>query len=362
MDLIQPAALRGHGRVLSALERGLVSGRGAQAYLFEGPEGCGKMTVATMLAARIACLSPPETGFSHCNKCPSCLAFRRTDHPDVSVLARDGASIRIDQIRDMTRRLRYEPVLAAAKIVIVDEADCMREEAQNAMLKTLEEPPSSSVFVLVTARPTQLLTTILSRCRRIVFGALSAEDVCVVLEREGVEPSEARVVAPLCEGSLRRARELCDPARMGVLREVTRFALEIGTPGPDRVLSFVELLPSLVAGLGGEARDDEAETRASSSDAGPRLSQEGLVLVLDVLRGVLRDAFLMGQGVDPARLPTGGDAARLHTLAVSLGPERIADAIARVTDTEASLRTNPNPRLALEALLLAVNAPAPRAV
>src|SRR5262249_24546682 len=136
--------------------------------IFAGPQGVGKRLTAVALAQALNC----EQG--GCGACPVCARIARGVHADVLVVEPgDSGTIKVDQVREAIDRTAYRPFEGRRRVVIVDEADALVPEAQNALLRTLEEPPPASVFVLIPARPEMLLPTVRSRCQRLRFGPLA---------------------------------------------------------------------------------------------------------------------------------------------------------------------------------------------
>ncbi len=146
-----------------------------------GPAGVGKRLTAVAAAQAINCLQPQSSSeFERdaCGECASCRRIARGVHPDVIIVEPgDTGSIKIEQLRDVIDRSQYRPFEGRRRIVIIDEADAATAEAQSALLKTLEEPPSASTFVLVSSLPDALLPTVRSRCPRLRFGPLTPADV-----------------------------------------------------------------------------------------------------------------------------------------------------------------------------------------
>src|SRR5262249_50667507 len=144
-----------------------------------------------------------------CGRCASCTRIERGVHADVLLIEPgDSGSIKIDQVRDAIDRAAYRPFEGRRRLVIVEGADALVGEAQNALLKTLEEPPPSSVFVLLTSRPDLLLPTLLSRGHRLRFGALAESDVARVLMNDhGFSDADAHAAAAASDGSIGRALE-----------------------------------------------------------------------------------------------------------------------------------------------------------
>jgi DNA polymerase III subunit delta' len=177
-------AAHGHRRLAGLLARSVGRDALPPSLIFSGPAGSGTRDMATALAQTLNCLSP--TAFDDagpaardaCGTCAACARIGRGVYPDVLVVAPgDSGSIKIDQIRDVIDRAGYRPFEGRRRVVIVDEADLMAAPAQSALLKTLEEPPPSSVFVLVTSRPDMLLPTVQSRCPRLRFQAVGNDEV-----------------------------------------------------------------------------------------------------------------------------------------------------------------------------------------
>jgi len=220
----------GHDRQKDILRRAVGSGRLAHAYLFEGPEGIGKRLMALALVRAVFC----QDG----NGCGNCFACRKVDHhnhPDLHIVEADGTSIKIEQIRSLQKELSYRPLEAPKKVCLIDGAEKMNPAAGNSLLKTLEEPTGNALFILLTARPEGVLSTIRSRCQRLPFGRLSQEMLRqVLLERLGVDETQGHILAALSEGSFKKAlgkdRDLYIEGRRTLLKSLT--ALSAGSVIP----------------------------------------------------------------------------------------------------------------------------------
>jgi DNA polymerase-3 subunit delta' len=202
--------LAGHRRLLDLMARAAARGTLPPSLIFAGPDGVGKRRAALSLAQLLNCASPAaEPAPDACGHCAACGRIARGVFADVMVIEPgETGSIKVDQVRVAIERSGYRPFEGRRRIVIVDDADAMVPEAQNALLKTLEEPPPASTFVLVTARPDMLLTTVLSRCQRLRFGPLSPGEVAEVLRRDhGFDEHNAYAAALLADGSIGRALE-----------------------------------------------------------------------------------------------------------------------------------------------------------
>ncbi len=193
--------IHGQARVIEILERALLADRVPQAYLFAGPKGCGKHTTGLALAMALNCLDAPLVG---CHTCEACTKIADGNHPDVRVLATEGKQKRIpiDTIRKQVIPALGMPLHEGkARVFLIEEASSMMGPTANALLKTLEEPPPNTHFILGSVSPVQLLPTIRSRCQRINFQALSAD---LQAQFRG-DDEEAAEIRSLCEGMIRVA-------------------------------------------------------------------------------------------------------------------------------------------------------------
>jgi DNA polymerase-3 subunit delta' len=198
----------GQEKAAGILRHALQNGRLAHAYLLVGPEGIGKRLTALTLVKAMNCLSPPQAADS-CERCPSCVKINTFNHADVIILEPEGEAIKIGQIREMQKRLRFRPMEGGRRACLLDSADRLTDEASNALLKTLEEPPRNTHLFLITSRPHRLLPTILSRCQWVKFKPLSAHSIAQILrETLGPEREKARFYASLAGGSAGRAEVL----------------------------------------------------------------------------------------------------------------------------------------------------------
>ena len=214
------ADLVGHARAREALLRAIRSGHVAHAYLFAGTTGIGKERAAWSLAAALNC-DRPEADGDACGGCGPCEKIAARIHPDVTLVEPDGASIKVEQVREVERAVQFRPHEGRARVTIFRAAERLYPNAANALLKTLEEPGPGSHFVLLVESVRAMLPTILSRCQSVKFAPLSREEVARVVRMvsPALSEKEADVAAALGQGSAQRALEAIDPQASAARRE-----------------------------------------------------------------------------------------------------------------------------------------------
>jgi DNA polymerase-3 subunit delta' len=207
-------------KIKKSLRLAIEHSRVNHAYIFEGVEGIGKRTMANTFAKALNCTGE---GKRPCGECVSCLELESGNHPDVIYVRRnkDKKEIGVDVIRDsINAQVAVKPYSSPYKVYIIEEADKMNESAQNAFLKTLEEPPSYTVFLLLVQNHNALLTTILSRCQRFKLEGVSVDKIKqYLINKLSVDDGVAQTSALYSQGSIGKACELAVSEDFGVLRD-----------------------------------------------------------------------------------------------------------------------------------------------
>ena len=327
--------------MVQTLSNALTAGTFGQAYLFSGLRGVGKTTAARLLAKAVNCAEGPTA--EPCGECDSCREVAAGSSIDVIEI--DGASNRgIDDVRELRELLQFRPTRDRFRVLIVDEVHMLTREAFNALLKSLEEPPSHILWIFATTERLKVPETIQSRCQQLEFRPVGSELIRGRLEeiaaREGftLTPSAAASIASAAEGSVRDALSLLDQLRAFASDNVDdeAVALVLGVPPMEVTVQLVEALAA------GRVADGLALLRDQLASG-----QDASVLYREIGRALRAALFL---AIDPALAPTMSEAHRL--LLQGVAEARGADPLSRMLglwlEQEALVRGAANRELALE--------------
>ena len=368
-------ALRG-SRAAEGLARQMRSKEVAHTWLLLGPHGSGKRPAALAMAAAVNCPEQPGVG---CGRCSTCARILRGRHPDVHHVVPEGPLIPVDVIREtVLPEAARSPFESGTKVFVIEEAERMNEAAQNALLKTLEEPHPDTMFVLISDREDEVLETIRSRCRVVRLEPLSQDSVVAMLIDDGVDPQTAAVAARV-GGDVEQARSLA-------LDKGARRRRSLWITIPERLVSAVAALDAageIVDEAKAAAKEREAEQKQEITDLADalgegrgtatarnalakrhkrevrRVEEEVLGEALDFLATFYRDVVACRSGSDDAIVNVDCEE-RIRAWSDSAVPDGTLLAAAhRCIAARESLTRNANVPLAIEGALLEAGRLAP---
>jgi DNA polymerase-3 subunit delta' len=347
--------LLGQERVAAFLRRSIADGASSHAYLFVGPPGAGKKSAARALACALLCAD------GGCGICPACTRVKRGSHPDVRVVEPEGAATyMVEQVRDLIHDVNMSPIEAPVKVYILDRAEALGQQAANALLKTLEEPPEAVVLVLLATSYEAVIPTVSSRCRVVRFArgrapAPGPDDAMAALAASG--GVVGRAVEFLGSSSRREARRRL----LTVLRDLPVM------DGRDVLEAVRELLGQVRAPLDEVKARQDAELKErldflgkTAGSAKPieekhkreltAREREGVAEILSVTESWLRDCDAVVAGAP--ELVVNRDAADdLAAAASCVGDRALSRALSAVSEARRRITYNVSPQLAVEAML-----------
>jgi DNA polymerase-3 subunit delta' len=322
-------SLVGNERIKNMLGRAVLEGRIGQGMILAGPRGVGKYRFALALAQAVNCERP--VGGDACGECASCIRIIRGEHADVQTFSPDGQFIKINRMREMSRESQFRPFEGRRRVSIIDEAHRLNERAANSILKTLEEPPSSSLIVLVTSKPYALLDTIRSRCQMLSFAPLTTAELEAYLKANYKRPpEETRMLARLAQGSIGRALEI----DLGEFRDRRDF-----------MLGLVESL---------YVKRDVISLMGAAEYLGGKLEKDQFEVHMEVLLVLLADLFHLKLKEAAGSLTNFDIADRLARIAEKVTLDQIMDSADKIEELLQGLLRNLNRRVALEGMFVSL--------
>jgi DNA polymerase-3 subunit delta' len=308
-------------KVLSRFSALIKSKRMAHAYLFVGPKGAGKSNTALAVAKLVNCedVQERETG-GFCGRCASCIKIDSGNHPDILIVdVNEGETIKIAQIRELISHAQLRPYEAAKKVFIIKNIECLTKEGSNALLKTLEEPTSSSLLILTTSVPERCLDTVRSRCHVIHFFSASNDTVSAQLrEIYNMESIDSHILAYFSEGCLGKAKSL---------------------EAEDFLNKRDDILDNLIF-------DENNDEYLKTVLADKALTKD----MLDVLLFWFRDLILLKTGIDEEHIVCLDRVDDLHELSQRYSFEQLNDIIGQIINTSQLLGANLNVKIPLALL------------
>jgi DNA polymerase III subunit delta' len=313
----------GHFKQVDMLQKAMAQQRVGHSYVFSGLSAIGKKTLALAFAQTLTCENAASR-YDACENCSSCRKMMHGNHPDIHMLETQTQFIRIDAIRGIQDQMTFKPLEGRKRIIIIDDADKMNEQAANALLKTLEEPSADNIIILVTARPYWLPQTILSRCRHVRLNPLPAETIARFLtEKKQMDPSKALLLASLSGGSIGQALELDSEDMIAFRAELSRL-LAAASQGDPMVLLL------LASFLG----QDKKEIKQG----------------LKILNTYFRDALVYKETANAKMIINADDLPSIVSMAGRLQGGQILQNIALVEKSHETIEMNVNKSLTLEAM------------
>ena len=367
-------ATRGHDAALAFVERSIVTERAPHALLLSGPSGVGKTTLAVDLASGLLCLDADPTR-RPCRTCSACRKVEHGNHPDLHVLVPEGAGqqIRVGQVQGLASELALLPLEGRVRLAIIEHADRLNPDAQNALLKTLEEPPARVCIILAADDPGALLPTVVSRCARLQLAPVASDTIADLLaERELADRAQGAALARLSTGRPGAAISLARrPEAVQAQSRICRTLLDLLAADRRQRLGFQAdliadgaVLAAAAAGIPTDIDDALAEQprqrRTRQPQAADRAARRpspaerrsAVASAVDVWRDLARDLAIAARG-GTAELRQLDLIDELMRAGGSVDPDAVTRFLARLDAAGRQIDAYANPELTLDALLLA---------
>jgi len=236
-SVIPFSKILGQEKAVHLLKQAIQREKMPHAYLFVGISGVGRTTTALAMAQALNCEEPKDG--EGCGRCRPCRQLLGGNFPDFELLEPDGQSVKIEQVRELERRFGYKPVAGRYRVTVIRPAEAMTEEASNAFLKTLEEPPAGNVLVLNATEPSNLLPTIVSRCQKVIFRRIPPQTIEEwLIDRQGLDREKASVLARISDGSPGRALEMGESGFLEKRQEALLWLATLRRADPEDAVDW----------------------------------------------------------------------------------------------------------------------------
>lgn len=379
------AAARGDSAHDAPVSAGALAGSMTHAWLITGPPGSGRSIAALCFAAALQCTGEGTPG---CGQCRACTTTMAGTHADVRRVVPEGLSIGVDEMRAIVATASRRPSTGRWQIVVIEDADRLTEGAANALLKVVEEPPPSTVFLLCapSVDPEDIAITLRSRCRHVALVTPSAADIArVLMERDGLAESDAQLAAAVSGGHVGRARRLAtDPEARSRRSRALSLARDAATPSrayaaAEELVAAAEAEALALNEGRDEAESEELRTALGGGGTGKgaagalrgsagalkelekrqksrktRASRDALDRALIDLGSYFRDALMVATGAPTVTANHPDMAEKVASLAAHASPDRLLRCIEAVLACREALATNVKPKFAVDALVATV--------
>ncbi|OPY58656.1 MAG: DNA polymerase III subunit tau [Pelotomaculum sp. PtaU1.Bin035] len=316
--------IAGHGQIVRTLLNAVLNERVAHAYLFAGPEGVGKATTALAFARALLCARPAAG--DACGECRECRQVEHANHPDFNYVRPGGSSIKIEQVREIQRKVTFCSYQGGRKVYLIEQAETMTAEAVNCLLKTLEEPPGGTVFIMLSAFPQALPPTILSRCQQYIFKPIPGHELTSsLIKLRGLAREEARLLAAFSGGSMGKALAYATGSFQKERAAASGLAAALREAGVLEALEMAEKLSK---------------------------ARENILNLLEMLICWYRDILIWRETGEERLLFSPDQVATVKREAGHYETGRLVEAIETIEEIKNKIYGNANTRLALEALFL----------
>ena len=338
--MFQPfSKIIGQDKAIRFLKGAILKATLPHAYLFAGMPGVGRTTTAVALTQTLSCLEPANG--EGCGQCRTCRRFtQKGGFEDLVVVEPEKKTVGIEQIRDLERTLGFKPHYGRYRVTVVREAEQMTEEASNAFLKTLEEPPAGNILILNVTDPSRLLPTIVSRCQKVAFYAIPVSLMAPWLAaNKGMSGESALLLAKLSEGSLGRAIAMCEGNYLERRKDYVSRVMRLPALSDQDTLQMAQ---------------DLTRKGKKDSEGGEERGGGEIPLLLGLWKTWIRDLLILKSGGDPEWLIHSDYAGPLKKAAETRTIDSLLEALRLLNQAEMDLSRTRNMDLMMENLLLAL--------